>query len=185
MAADNQVEIRGLRELIGTLRRLPTAILDKVMLASTRAAADSLAREVRKRAPLGRGYLSTITRGRRKGTVRRIHLRNAIMVQQVRVPGGDEVKFQVGVHQVPRKYAHLVEFGTAAHVIKPRLMTRVRNRLLGMLSVNGRLLPRVKHPGSRARPFFQPAFESGSGAALDAMVAVCREKMDSLRSVVQ
>ncbi|MBN9243940.1 MAG: HK97 gp10 family phage protein [Mesorhizobium sp.] len=48
-------------------------------------------------------------------------------------------------------YAAFVEFGTAAHTIKPK-------RPGGLLNIFGRTITKVEHPGAAARPFFFPAW---------------------------
>ncbi len=48
-------------------------------------------------------------------------------------------------------YAAFVEFGTAAHTIKPK-------RPGGLLNIFGRTITKVEHPGAATRPFFFPAW---------------------------
>lgn len=59
----------------------------------------------------------------------------------VTIHAGDEVAW----------YASLVEFGSAAHVIKPKDEG-------GKLNINGRLVDQAQHPGASAHPYFYPAY---------------------------
>ena len=56
------------------------------------------------------------------------------------------------------KIAHLLEYGVAPHIIKPRA-----NNTLKRLSLTigpNRVMPEiVRHPGLRPQPFMRPAFE--------------------------
>lgn len=54
--------------------------------------------------------------------------------------------------------AHLVEFGTAAHLIASKLGK--------YLAFSGTFIKAVKHPGARAKAFMRPALDSNSGAAV-------------------
>lgn len=49
-------------------------------------------------------------------------------------------------------HAHLVENGTAPHLIRPKKGT--------MLKIGGRLVKEARHPGSKAQPFLRPAWDS-------------------------
>lgn len=51
--------------------------------------------------------------------------------------------------------AHLLEFGTKAHIILPKKKKVMAIDTMGYRSFR----KRVAHPGSRARPFARPAFE--------------------------
>lgn len=63
----------------------------------------------------------------------------------------------------PSRYAHLVEFGTAPHIIKPN-----NAEALAILS-SGKVVDEVNHPGSRPHPFLRPAFEMNRTAAFTVM----------------
>ncbi|HRJ40834.1 MAG TPA: HK97 gp10 family phage protein [Caldilineaceae bacterium] len=57
-------------------------------------------------------------------------------------------------------YAHLVEFGTKPHTIKPP-----KGKLLRIMGRFFRL--GVRHPGARAQPYMRPAFDTKRGEALN------------------
>lgn len=61
--------------------------------------------------------------------------------------------------RVPVKYAHLVEFGTAPHIVVKRGFRR-----------DGTYFERrAEHPGTAARPFLRPAFEGSKSSVADAL----------------
>lgn len=66
----------------------------------------------------------------------------------------------------PVKYAHLVEFGTAPHVIEARKVEVLFARRFGKWSGGYRLGRKILHPGQPARPFIRPAYETGKETAL-------------------
>lgn len=64
----------------------------------------------------------------------------------------------------PSRYAHLVERGTKAHII------RAKNA--AVLAGNGRVFGRsVRHPGTKARNFLQQAVQAAGSAAQNKMLA--------------
>lgn len=67
--------------------------------------------------------------------------------------GGGDHELSVSIHAGDKTawYASLVEFGTVAHVIKPREPG-------GSLTIGGRQVDQVQHPGASARPYFYPAY---------------------------
>lgn len=67
------------------------------------------------------------------------------------VKGGHSLSVSITAGNERVRYAHLVEFGAVSHEIEPRKRGE-------KLSINGRLVSRVRHPGSPAQPFFYPAF---------------------------
>lgn len=69
--------------------------------------------------------------------------------------GAGDSDLTVTVHAGDTKawYAALVEFGTSAHVIKSK-------RPGGLLSIYGRLIMSVNHPGAAPQPFFYPAWRA-------------------------
>ena len=57
------------------------------------------------------------------------------------------------IHTSNLKYAPMVEFGTKAHIIRPK-----NKKALYWKGAN-RPVKQVKHPGSKAKPYLIPAFE--------------------------
>lgn len=61
-------------------------------------------------------------------------------------------------------YAHMVEYGTAAHVIEATGEKAV--------SFNGHTYSRVHHPGAQQRPFMRPALDAAAVSNSDVFTAV-------------
>lgn len=66
-------------------------------------------------------------------------------------------------------YWRFVEFGTAAHEIKP---SRMRSMFFA-----GLFSDLIEHPGARARPFMRPALDTQANAALDAVGDQIRKRL--------
>ena len=74
------------------------------------------------------------------------HLRRSISTQM-----GD---LEATIHTSNVKYAVIVEKGSKAHIIKPK------NKKALYWKGATRPVKQVNHPGSKAKPFLEPAFES-------------------------
>lgn len=87
----------------------------------------------------------------------------------------------------PRKYAHLVEFGTAPHFIgegsekyRFRMHTYVRGRKRGVTAKveRGGFERGRMHPGSRPKPFMEPAFITQSDKSIAIIVREAESEID-------
>lgn len=167
MASDFSIE--GLSELHKTLQELPAKIEGNVMRGALRAGQKVLLDAARANVPVKDGDLrdsiriSFKSRSQKYGWVR-MHL-----------VAGNAKAF----------YAHMVEFGTAQHLIavtekvqrKTRRGTRdvsikKMNQMLksGALRIGDRYVgPSVLHPGAASKPFMRPAFDSANTQALTAV----------------
>lgn len=70
-------------------------------------------------------------------------------------------------------YAHMVEFGTARHLIKPK------NRK--SMVVAGMMREVINHPGANKRPFMRPAADAAANegsAAMEAFKDYMRKRLD-------
>lgn len=67
--------------------------------------------------------------------------------------GADVVRDGRPQYADPAKYAHLVEYGTAPHVIQTKTTQSLR-------LPDGRFRALVHHPGAAAKPFLRPAYDS-------------------------
>ena len=65
----------------------------------------------------------------------------------------DAKGLEATIHTSNLKYASMVEFGTKAHVIRPK-----NKKALYWKGAN-RPVKQVNHPGSKAKPYLIPAFE--------------------------
>jgi len=77
-------------------------------------------------------------------------------VQIIGPAQGFKITYQ-GKPRDPANYAHLVEFGTAKHLISPKGGKGATGTLkIGQTHVVGS----VQHPGFKKKPFLRPAFDS-------------------------
>lgn len=148
------LDVKGLAAIQRALDTLPAKVEANIVRGGLRAAAKVIAEAAKQNAPLEDGDLrasirvkTTLRGGKASATV---------------VAGGKGGKGRKGVY-----YAHMVEGGTAAHVIRAR-----SGKSLGNLGVS-----KVEHPGARKRPFLRPAMESGAPAAVAAMREYIRQRL--------
>lgn len=135
----------GLRELDDALKALPDKIQRNILRAALRAGSKEIAEEAKRLVP--------VRSGRLRDTIRvTSRLVNGVPTAKV-VAGGRAKGKSKGAW-----YAHLVEFGTAAHVI--------RARGAAPLAFNGIKAREVNHPGAKKKPFMRPAADTKSRAAL-------------------
>ena len=150
--ADFMVE--GLADLNAQLQDLPARIEAKVLRGGLRAGARVIQQEAKRLVHDVSGALSAsirVTTQTRQGTV------YALVI--------------AGKHRAQDDpyYAHWVEFGTAAHWIKPK------NRK--SLFFAGLMREAVRHPGAQKKPFMRPALDTQAEAALSAMAGYIEERL--------
>ena len=144
----SSTHIKGLAELQRALDTLPAKIEANVMRAAMRAGAKVIAKEAAANVNSVSGALAASVRfGARPNA------KEGKLLGYVRA-GGKAKKGKAAAF-----YAHMVEFGTAAHVIKARSPNR-------MLALG---VAKVMHPGSKKRPFMRPALDTHAVAALEVM----------------
>ena len=134
-------EIGGLAELDRMLKELPAKIEANILRGALRASQKPILEEARAHINNRTGKLSKSLRIKtrsRKGKV------SATLV------AGSKDAY----------YAHMVEFGTAQHLIKPKTA-----KSLFFAGLFGTV---VEHPGAGPVPFMRPAFDNKSAEALDA-----------------
>lgn len=163
------VQIKGLSELHKALQQLPAKIEGNIMRGALRAGAAVFKAEALRLVPQDTGRLKDSIRtsvrlrnGRVEGTVKAGGRTSKKVVRQM-----GNGRFRI-VYENPW-YAHLVEFGTAAHVIKPR-------RAKSLWSGQG-WAKQVEHPGARPKPFLRPTFDGQHGAATDAVADYIRKRL--------
>ena len=147
--ADEEAIIGG-RELDAFLQQLPVKVEKNILRAALRAGAAEFRDVARQNVPVDEGYL-------------RASIRVTTRVKRGTVYAG----VKAGGRRAP--HWHWVEFGTAAHKIKPKKQRA--------LSFGGTVAREVDHPGSRPKPYMRPAFDSGQRAALAAVAAKIRERL--------
>ncbi|MBA1157762.1 HK97-gp10 family putative phage morphogenesis protein [Microvirga mediterraneensis] len=144
-------KIEGLAKLRAKLRALPAEAKAEIRQALTQSA-EEVADMARRLAPYESGDL--------KASIKVVHGSYTPENSNVRgvsaTADGDadpDLTVSVVAGNAKAFYAAWVEFGTAAHVIKPK-------RPGGLLNINGRLIEQVSHPGGTPRPYFFPAWRA-------------------------
>lgn len=165
----NQIKIEGLADLAGQLEKLKQipqgadvrqALLDGAQLITGQARANAPI------APYATNYRGTM--------VAPGGLRKSLEA----APGRAHKNFlQAYAFALKRlaPHAHLVEFGTKAHLITPKLkkMLKFGNRFTAFAK-------KVQHPGSREVPFFRNAIRSQRGAVKRLLESRVKAAFDAL-----
>ncbi len=162
------IEVKGLKELEAMLLKLPQKMAQRILYKAVLAGAAVVRREAKRLVVKRTGGLERAIRSKRVRTRR---------------PG-------LAIYQVGARHpvAHLIEFGVAAHTIRPKRKKVLRispgdyalDDFYGNLDAAmagggsssswGRFLGKeVKHPGFSAKPFLRPAFDNSTQAILAAM----------------
>lgn len=133
---------KGFQEFEATLKRLDTNTAEKLGESSITSASKIIRTDMKQR----------IARFSLTGTLSdSIKLRKAPKKRF-------EVAKQIGVFA---PHAHLIEFGTKAHSIKPIGASKALSFRAGGRAV---VVKEVEHPGTAARPFIRPALDSKTDA---------------------
>lgn len=147
-----ELQVKGLAELHKVLQSLPEELEKKVLRNALRAGANEFKKAAKAQVPVKSGAL-----------------RKSIRVKTSARKGRWRLKATVVAGNAEAYYAHMVEFGTAAHMIKP-----AKAKSLFFL---GQAREAVEHPGAQAKPFMRPAFDSGSEAAINAFADSVRKRL--------
>ena len=146
----NELHVSGLSELDKLLKELPAKIEGNIMRGAMRAGAKVFADRAKQMVPVKSGQLrdsikvsTRSKRGRVSATVR----------------AGGKKAF----------YAHMVEFGTARHFIKPR-----KRKSLFFAGIAREV---VDHPGASPKPFMRPALDGGQVEAVNAAADYIRKRL--------
>ena len=155
--------IKGLDALQKLLDELPANIEKNIVRGGLRAAAKIIRDEARRLCPVSPPSEESV---RLYGTVAG-ELRDSIRVS-VRTSRG---KVQATIKAGNKKafYAHMVEFGTARHLIKPA------NRK--SLFFAGVFKASADHPGADKKPFMRPAFAHASTEAIETFATYVRDRL--------
>ena len=153
----SEFQIRGAAELQRTLQELPVRLERTVLRGALRAAAVEIQNEARAQAPVDTGNLRDSIRVSTGGK------RNGYVFAHVKVGGtkkGDAF------------YAHMVEFGTKPHEIRPKNAPS--------LFIAGIMRAVVRHPGAQAKPFMRPAFDAKADSALERFGDYIKARLERL-----
>ncbi|WP_342617230.1 HK97-gp10 family putative phage morphogenesis protein [Rhodoferax sp. GW822-FHT02A01] len=163
----NDIVISGLAELQAQLDQFAPQLEAKVLRGALKAGQMVAASKIRDKAPEAppndvNARLYGAKFGSLKASVRvSTRARNGKVVSKVTV--GDKVAY----------YAHMVEFGTAAHLIMAK-----KGRAL---TFGGRDYSFLMHPGAKAHPFVRPVFDveaNQNSEELQAVVTYLRTRID-------
>ena len=152
----SDVQIKGLAELQKALEQLPAKVEANIMRAALRAGAKVIAAEAKQGVNSVSGDLAASVRYGAK-----IDKRDGKVEAYIRA-GGKAKKNRNNVY-----YAHMVENGTVAHIIKARPPNK-------MLAIG---YAQVQHPGSRKRPFMRPAMDTKAQSAIEAVREYIRNRL--------
>jgi HK97 gp10 family phage protein len=139
------------------LDALPKALGPKVVQKCLREGAKPLVKQIKANAPVKTGKLKKsigIVNGR----------------------GENKASVTVGPRRGKGKYtkgwaAHIIEYGAAAHTIKPKKKKG--------LAFGGTVQPEVHHPGSKAHPFMRPAWDTHHAIVRQEIAKNLRAVLDS------
>lgn len=143
----SDVTIHGLADLSAILQSLPVKIEKNVLRGALNAGAQVIRKDAMAAVPVQSGAL-------RKSI--RVSTRSKGGSVSATIRAGDRAAF----------YAHMVEFGTAAHKIKAKPGSMLA---IGVASVD--------HPGARSKPFMRPALDGKSTAAVESMADYMRDRI--------
>ena len=142
--------VKGLSELQAFLDQLPAKMEANIMRAALRAGAKVVQAEVQASAPVRTGLLKA---GIKIGT----NSRRGRVTAKINVSGKHAF------------VANWVEYGTAAHFIKPK---RAKSLFFAGLMRDG-----VDHPGARPKPFMRPAVDTKTQEALLAVGEAIKKRL--------
>lgn len=169
------VNVKGLDALLAELDKLPVKIEANATRSALRTAALVVAADAKRRVPVGEPS---------QENKRLYHdyagaLRASIHVNTGLKGGVPSATIVAGGHYkgTDTYYAHFVEWGTAAHWIRPAAAKS--------LFIAGLLRQAVQHPGARAHPFMRPAMDSQAAPALRAFGQAVADKLNSTKLASQ
>jgi HK97 gp10 family phage protein len=151
--------ITGLADLQRVLETLPAKIEGNIMRGAVRAGVKIIKDEAKRLCPVGS---SPLPAGETPGTLQdSIHIsaksKRGVVTASVKAGGGRAY------------YAHMVEYGTARHLIKPK-----NSKSLFIAGLFGEV---VDHPGAQKKPFMRPALDGKSTDAIEAMANYIRDRL--------
>lgn len=147
----SMIKIEGLSDLKKALQELPVKIEKNIMRGALRSGAKEFETKAKEEMPEQSGKL-------KRSLKINTRVRKGVVTSTISVGGGKVF------------YAHMVEFGTVAHLIKPKKKKS--------LVVNGTPVASAQHPGAIGKPFMRPAFDAGSADAVQAVAEYIKKRLD-------
>lgn len=150
-----EVKFKGLKELDATLASLADQIERNIVRSGLRMACKVIEEEARRNVNSRSGTLAAS-----------IHSSTRVIngVPVGKITAGSRQKGGGGAF-----YAHMVEFGTAAHFIKAK---SAKSLFLAHILRNG-----VHHPGAKMKPFMRPALDAKAQEAVMAFATQVRKRL--------
>lgn len=147
----SDTKVKGLAELKAALAQLPEKIERNVMRGAIRAGLKATAQRAEQNIRSVSGELASSVRVGTK-------VKNGQVIGTV----------TAGVSKKNKRpyYAHMVEFGTQAHIIKAR-----RGKLLAIG------VAKVEHPGAKPRPFMRPALDATQAQVVEGVREYIRTRL--------
>lgn len=159
----SEIEIKGLSELNRALQDFPARMEANILRGAMRAGAKVFKDAAQDQAPVAPPSGVNARRYNGRAGALRDSVRVSVRLRNGRV----QASIKAGSRDV--YYAHWVEFGTAAHQIRPK----GKKSLL----IAGLLRESVKHPGARPKPFMRRTFDGKHRAALAAFAEYIRNRL--------
>lgn len=155
--SDTEIHVKGLAALQKALDELPAKLEVNIMRAAMAAGARVISKQAKQICPIEpTGTANDYKRG--------LGWTPGALQKSIRVSSrlkGNQVIATVKAGNKQAYYAHMVEFGTAAHWIKPK------NKKA--LVFGGVVREKIYHPGSRKNPFMRIAMDAEAQRALEAV----------------
>jgi HK97 gp10 family phage protein len=148
------LDLKGGKELAAFLESLPANVERKIMRGALRAGAKVIKEEAAR-------LLDS------NGSVKTGELKRGLKVS-ARAKGG-VVTASVKTRGRHGYVANWIEFGTAAHWIKPKNAKA--------LAYNGIVVDAIQHPGARPKPFMRPAADTQAAAAVTAAAEYIKKRL--------
>lgn len=171
----NLSNVKGLDLLQKELNNLPAKMEKNVMRGALRAGANAVRNQAKLNAPVGKpsGEGSRIYKGHAgalRDSIRVTTKAKGFGVTASVVAGGKNKKTGADTF-----YAHMVEYGTAPHIIKAKSGRK--------LSFGGGFASSISHPGAAPRPFMRPALDSKHKAAVLAVGNYIKKRLSTKHGI--
>jgi HK97 gp10 family phage protein len=172
--------VKGFKELQAKLRGLPQKLAKNVIRGAVRAGASAMRREVLTKVPVGPPNAENVRLyGGYEGA-----LRDTVRVVSRSDKGDGEIKASVVAGGTVKKngaevfYAHMLEFGTAAHLIEPSTKEALTpgNEVDGFAGEV--FAASVEHPGTQPTYFMTRSMIAGQRAFVEATRKYMETRID-------
>lgn len=157
------INVSGLVELQKMLDELPAKIEANVVRGGLRAAAKVVVDEAKRLCPIDHPSTEAVKQGATAGELQR----------SIRISGRlskGRIIYLVKAGNAKAFYAHMVEYGTARHLIKPKSSGSA-------LFFGGFARGEVQHPGAQKKPFMRPAIDGKAEEAINTMADYIRDRI--------